>query len=169
MKKQPYHEGVWFAVPLRSGGYAVGLAARVTKRPGGILGYFFGPKIDTVPSLSEVAELKPEQALLKRMFGDLALLEGKWPVIGRYPSWDRSLWPVPLFARFDLLRNDVAWVVRYDDNNPDEVLSETPAKAADILHLPRDTTSGAGAIEIILTKLLDGETNCRVPDDHVPA
>jgi len=154
-KNLPYREGDWFAVPLRSGGYAIGVAARLTKRPGGILGYFFGPRRDTVPSLDEVTRYRPEQSLSIQRFGDLALLEGEWPIIGRQTDWDRSQWPVPLFARHDLLRDNAAWVVEYADDDPDQVNSETPVKLEDVRYLPRDGTSGAGAVEITLTELIE--------------
>jgi hypothetical protein len=52
-QKINYREGDWFAVPLRDGGYAVGLVARMDNR-GGVLGYFFGPRRDDVPSPSDV-------------------------------------------------------------------------------------------------------------------
>ncbi len=44
----PYQEGDWFAVPLRSGGYGVGLVARAPGN-GIVLGCFFGTRYDTLP------------------------------------------------------------------------------------------------------------------------
>lgn len=154
-KKLPYQEGDWFAVPLRSDGYAVGVVARITKSyAGGIVGYFFGPKRDAIPSLDEMKLLRPEQALWKYNFGDLSLLEGKWPIIGKLPDWERSEWPVPLFVRHDSLSGN-AWVVEYDDDDPDQIISEMPVNFEDVRDLPRAGSAGAGAVEIVLTKLLD--------------
>lgn len=154
MKRLPYQEGDWFAVPLRSGGYAVGIVARTTKRAGGIIGYFFGPRRDEVPKLHELAGLKAEHAIHVKRFGDLSLLEGGWPIIGRLPGWDRSKWPLPRFVRQDVL-SDTAWVEEYADDDPDKIVSERSVKFEDVRDLPRAGSSGAGAIEIVLTKLLD--------------
>lgn len=52
-----YREGSRFAVPLRQGGYAVGLVARVNPR-GVLLGYFFGPRHD-VPGPSATSRGLP--------------------------------------------------------------------------------------------------------------
>src|SRR6266705_1440571 len=99
-KRRAYPEGTVFAVPLRGGGYAVGLVARVGRR-GTTLGYFFGPRREKVPVLSEVAELNPEAALLVELFGDLGLMEGHWPIIGLASSFDRRRWPLPPFGRIE--------------------------------------------------------------------
>jgi hypothetical protein len=71
-----YREGDWFAVPLRDGDYAVGVVARVDGS-GGVLGYFFGPRRAEVPSLLEVENLDPDQALRVLRFGDLGLIENE--------------------------------------------------------------------------------------------
>ena len=93
-----YEEGDWFAVPLRDGGFGVGVAAR-SDRSGVVVGYFFAPRRSKVPGLDEVSDLSPDEALLVRMFGDLSLVSGEWPVIGRSDSWDRGDWPLPVFGR----------------------------------------------------------------------
>lgn len=49
-KRLPYREGTWFALPLRKGGYAVGVVARMAPRGRIILAYFFGPKRNQIPS-----------------------------------------------------------------------------------------------------------------------
>src|SRR4051812_22786689 len=103
--KLNYTEGTWFAVPLDSGGFGVGVVARATKKGPVILVYLFGPKRDTVPSLSEVADLDPSAALKVIRIGDLHLINGKWPIIGRSPEWQRESWPMPMFTRTPPLTN----------------------------------------------------------------
>jgi hypothetical protein len=87
-----YKEGDWFAVPLRDGGFAVGVVARTdwNRIP---LGFFFGPRRDGLPSVNDLARLKARDALLSVHFGDLGLGYGEWPIIGRVAGWDRAAWP----------------------------------------------------------------------------
>jgi Immunity protein 26 len=74
--KVNYREGDWFAVPLRNGGFAVGVIARANPR-GVSLGYFFGPPRSDVPRLDEVADLRSGDAVLVRKFGHLGILNGR--------------------------------------------------------------------------------------------
>ncbi|WP_425308290.1 Imm26 family immunity protein [Ammonicoccus fulvus] len=76
MAKINDREGDWFAVPLRKGGYAVGLIARAN-RDGVLLGYFFGPRREAVPSLSDVEELTPDDAIRVGKFGHLGLKQAQ--------------------------------------------------------------------------------------------
>ena len=79
----PYREGSMFAVPLRSGGYAVGIISRVSAdNSGGLLGYFFGPKLAAMPNGQISSDLKSTNALRVLRFGDLLLLNQAWSVIG---------------------------------------------------------------------------------------
>jgi hypothetical protein len=56
-------EGTWFAVPLRSNGFAVGVVARTSPGGGVVLAYFFQHVWDQPPPLSEVKGLKAEDAV----------------------------------------------------------------------------------------------------------
>jgi hypothetical protein len=49
VRKKLYKEGDWFAVPIESG-YVLGRIARVGKRGGILLGYFFEPLFLSPPS-----------------------------------------------------------------------------------------------------------------------
>jgi hypothetical protein len=150
--KLPYSEGSVFAVPLRSGGYGVGVVARVSADDSGaVLGYFFGPRYGAVPSLESLSFVKPQQALRVVMFGDPFLLNGKWPIIGKIKDWDRREWPMPDFVRRDDLAKK-AWRVRYSEENLSHAVSETPEPYDSALE--RDAAFGAGAVELMLTKLL---------------
>ncbi|WP_198432657.1 immunity 26/phosphotriesterase HocA family protein [Burkholderia ubonensis] len=114
MKRLPYSEGTWFAVPLRTGGYAIGVVARMAPKGKIVLAYFFGPKCDAVPALSEVEGLKPTDAIKCVRLGDLGMVNGEWPIIGASPGWAREDWPMPSFIKQDPLSNRV-WLVRYAD------------------------------------------------------
>lgn len=150
--KLPYCEGTWFAVPLKKGGFAVGVVARTTKKGKVILCYFFGPRLESIPSLKETEIFNPIDSVLIVHVGDLGLIQGEWSIIGLYKSWNRADWPIPPFIR----RNDIsqkAWLDYYSDDDPNILIRTEP--------VPYDTTSygvssvyGASAAEIALDKLL---------------
>ena len=148
----PYREGTWFAVPLRRGGFGVGVVARATATGKVILCYFFGPRLDSLLTLAEVEVLKPGQAVRAMRVGDLALIRGEWPVIGHSRIWKRSEWQGPSFIRREELSG---WICRvyYSDSDPSVVLREERLLAEDS-RTERDALFGSGAAEIVLTELL---------------
>lgn len=148
-----YREGDVFALPLRAGGFAVGVIARVSvDNSGGLLGYFFAPKFSDVPDGDIVDTLKPAKALKVLRFGDLALLHKEWPIIGEVPGWYRDEWPMPDFVRRDDILKK-AWRVRYSDDDVCKVISEQPEPFDSPLE--RASTFGYGAVELLLTRLLE--------------
>ena len=153
MKKaqwQRYSEGDWFAVPLRNGGYAAGVVAR--SATGGILlGYFFGPRRGSIPTVNEVAQVDAKDAVLVERFGDLGIIQHDWPIIGPTPNWNRDCWPVPRFVRKDPISGD-PYIVEYSDSLR-EICSKKASQSIAIA-LPQDGLAGYGAVEIQLTKLL---------------
>jgi hypothetical protein len=154
--KLNYTEGTWFAVPLNTGGYGVGVVARATKKGPVILVYLFGPKRDALPSLAEVAGLDPAAAVTVLRAGDLHLINGKWPILGRSPAWQRESWPMPPFTRSPpFLKHE--YIVRYSDVDPGCEISETKVPLGTST-FDEDGSDGAGAVEIVLTKLLGGNT-----------
>lgn len=148
----PYKEGSVFAIPLRSGGYAIGVVARVSDNDsGGLLGYFFGPKLSSLPSKDCIGSLKPEEAIKVIKFGDLSLINKEWPVIGGIPNWKRRDWPMPEFVRKDDLSKK-AWRARYSEDDITKLIGESPEPFNSSLE--RDSLYGAGAVELLLTRLL---------------
>jgi hypothetical protein len=71
-------EGDWFATPLSDRDYAVGLIARGNP-PCVPRGDFFGPQRRDIPTLDEVASLRPSDAVLVR----------KWGILGSSKRSDR--------------------------------------------------------------------------------
>lgn len=132
-------------MPLRSGGHAAGVVARST-RYGRVIGcYFFGPRLDIVPSLEELGKLKPQDVLCILRIGDLHLIDGKWQIHGRSPSWKREEWPLPQYIRREEFTNR-AFRVYYSDKDPNQVIRETPISREDAT-LQTDSMFGAGAAE----------------------
>ncbi|WP_295999875.1 Imm26 family immunity protein [Rugamonas sp.] len=150
--KQSYREGTWFAVPLNQGGYAAGLLARMA--PGGkvVLAYFYGPKRAALPTLAELAGMRPGDAVKVARTGDMGLANGRWQVIGDAPDWQRELWPIPAFIRrSEPVRH--AWRAVYADTDPGRPEREVSVPY-DMTGLDIDLLYGYGSIELLLTKLL---------------
>lgn len=151
MKKLPYGNGTWFAIPLRNGGYGTGLVARHSGN-GVILIYLFGPKRPQPPDIDDLEGLTKAGAVKVAIAGDLGLIDGSWPVVGQFENWNPGEWPMPRFLRKDDLAR-IAWLVTYADNNPNQVIAEERVPF-ETTGFERDVLSGAGAIEIILARLL---------------
>lgn len=143
-------EGTWFAVPLRSQGYAVGLVARTSASSGVVLAYFFLGPWPELPQLESVVDLRPGEAARVLRIGDLGLINGSWPILGAAPRWERENWPMPMFIRRERL-SARAWLVEYSDRDPNVLLSETVTDAES--KLERSSLLGYGAAEAVLTRL----------------
>lgn len=147
----PYEEGSVFLVPVRDGGFARGVVARVGNHGMVVFGYFFGPVLQSANGAT-TADLCAANALLCLRFGDLGLINGEWPICGKVPNWDRLMWPMPDFVRRDPLGRLKSVLVRYSDDDPMRVELEHPID--DDNGLAPDSLSGYGAVEIKLRKLL---------------
>lgn len=116
-----------------------------------LLGDFLFGSGGQLPTLADVSELKPTAALMVRMFGDLKLVNGDWPVLGGSHEWRREDWPMPVFARREPIGGR-AWRVEYPDDNPNAVPRETSISAEEASRYPEDALLGAGVVETLLTR-----------------
>ena len=158
MATDAYGAGDAFAVPLRDGGFAVGVIARATAA-GTLFGYFFAPRHENFPSSDVTRKLISTEAVLVGKFGHLGLsrgptaTNGRWQIIGSISGWDERQWPLPAFVRPDPIRGG-SFLVTYDDA---DLLSEREVKyfpPGVELEGPADGLMGAGLVEIRLTRLL---------------
>ena len=154
-RKVRYTEGEWFAVPLRDGGFATGVIARAAPRGRVLLGYFFGPRRQSLPGVGELRDFRPEWAVLVTRFGDLSLVDGTWPILGKTENWNRERWPMPDFIRTDVISGS-RQRVRYDQSDPASE-SDVGAVVGPSVDLPKDGLMGSGSVEIKLTRLLAPE------------
>ena len=148
-----YHEGDWFAVPLPSGGYGVGLVARVDQ-DGGFLGYFFGPRMDALPREEDIQGLIDRDAVLVGLVSALGLTQGMWPMLCRSNTWRREAWPVPAFGRISVDQRYV-FRVEYSDDDVSQTVREVPISVEEARRLPSDGLYGYLALERHLNKLLE--------------
>lgn len=145
-----YSEGTWFAVPLRNGGFAIGVVTRKSKKGGIIVAHYFGPRRDTPSSVEEVERLSPADALIALRSGDISIKKGLWPTIGHAPNFSREEWPTPLFIRRQEIGRN-AYAMAYADD-VSVLLHEEPV--AYDANLPPGGLHGDGAVELILTSEL---------------
>jgi hypothetical protein len=129
----------------------VGVVARTSPSGGVVLAYFFKKVWEQPPPIDEIRGLRPQDAVRALRVGDLSLVNGTWPVLGRDPDWHRGEWPMPRFIRKDDLSRK-AWLVQYSDRDANRVESEIPTSHD--TNLERDAVLGAGAAEVVLTRLL---------------
>ena len=154
-----YSEGQWFAVPLKTGGYALGIIVRGSYKTRGGLGYFFGPRYEEVPDERETWSKQPSDAILIAWFGDLGIIWGRWPLIPSTRPFRREEWPVPKFGQVDWENPSKGWLVEYrqEANGWELPIRRTYCDAKDLIGLPEDGVCGYEAIENILTHLLSRE------------
>lgn len=152
-----YDEGQWFAVPLRKGGYALGIITRGNYKTKGGLGYFFKPKYSEIPGEEATWQKSPKDAVLVTRFGDLGLINGRWPLIPSTRLFSKEEWPIPKFGMEVELVPGKAFIREYDqtENGGLILLQETVVDVKEIAGLPEDGSMGGGAVEIRLTNLLD--------------
>ncbi len=138
-------------MPLRNGGYCRGVAARMNGK-GIAFGYFFGLRIKKKEDATIDATLRPTNAIVLSMFGDLGLLKGEWPVVGRIEPWIKADWPLPPLYRTDALGQ--AGYISYCDDKLN-FAKEQMVKIGEIdtKKFSKDSVWGYGAAEIHLTRL----------------
>ncbi len=156
-RKLTYKEGDWIAVTLRNGGYAIGIITRARKGGIALIGYFFGPRYEQIPTMKDVKDLKPSDAVLICDYGDLGLLNKTWSVIGHSRCWDRSEWPMPVFVRRDSITNKPSKIY-YSEENPNTEVFEDICSEEEADELPEDGAWGYGAVEIKLSMLLNSQS-----------
>ena len=154
VKSINYSEGDCFVLPLRNGRFARGVVARLNRK-GIVLGYFFGPALPVKSRAALDLSLRPDNAALVGLFGDLGLLKAEWRIIGRIEPWSRVVWRVPPFLRAN---EDTGrgFLVYYNEDTLDCAQEVKIGSAnVDTSGFPEDALWGYGAVEIRLTRLLE--------------
>lgn len=105
MKRYCPKPGDLLALPLDSedlglegpGGWCCALVGIQIGRSSGALLWIFEKRFSTVPTLEEgitAAQIRRVAAILDA--GTRGIVDGRWHVIGRLPSYDSQQWPMPL-------------------------------------------------------------------------
>ena len=149
-----YGEGDVFAVPLADDGYAIGVVARATGN-GVVVGYFFNDRLTSLPQVHQLDEMRPDDAGTVQRFGDLGLLNGRWPVLGRLSDWRRDDWPVPAFVREEPLTGRLLRV-DYDDDDPSALAQEVEISKDEAANLPQDGLAGFDYMQRRLEQMCRG-------------
>ncbi|WP_437491795.1 Imm26 family immunity protein [Sorangium sp. So ce1014] len=137
---------------MPSGGYGTGFVARANGM-GEVFGYFFGPRRSTIFSDDATRTLRPEDAVMMRLFGDLGLIRREWPIIGTDSELDISRWKMPGFVYRDDTTGKT-WIRYYDERRLGLFVREEPCDPAMEKSLPMDGLSGQVALEVHLDKIL---------------
>jgi hypothetical protein len=151
VRKKTFKEGDWFAVPVDSQ-YVVGRIAAVGRQGGILIGYFFEPLRNEIPTLGSLSTLQPEDAFLIALFTDAGLEKEGWPIIPSLAGWQRELWPIPLFGRTSIYVPGTGFATRYDRDNVSTLGTETRTSAAAAMQLPMDILHGHKALQYSLSK-----------------
>ena len=146
-------EGSCFAIPLPSGGFAVGVLSQLLagKVP---FGYFFGPRRSEPPGKREIANLDPGAATLRVKFGRTEIDNGRWQTIGRLENWSPVDWPTPPHTSGEAGAG-LMWRIEYPRDAPKDhpaKLERVSAKQAS--GLGPDIVMGALALEKKLDRQL---------------
>ncbi len=150
-RKPNYEEGTCFLVPLREGGFGRGVVSRLNGK-GVVLGYFFAPRLSSANAPQFGDQIQPQHAILVGQFGDLGLLKGEWPIVGKISGWTRAQWRLPRFVRqvgpttIASEYTDDLQLVREYNLDPTQALPKDSCK---------ESLMGYGFVEIMLSKLLN--------------
>ncbi len=91
--------GTWFALPLPSSGYALGLIARrpASRIPKRIFCYFFGPRVRCLNDFKVPVVREPDERIFFARTNDRAFKENRWLVLDHIEPFDKNYWPMPPF------------------------------------------------------------------------
>ncbi len=165
MKRSLFNEGDWFSIPLGNTGHAVGVVARKPRNGNDVLGYFFGWYGRVAPTLKDVENYAPSEAVAICIFDDSALANGSWHVLGQAHAWIRDRWPVPDFGQqipSGLGKSAQTWRVHYPDDDLNSSPTYTPITMDAYARLPRFGFYPPVAVERLLSSL---PTNASVAKD----
>ena len=153
-KKIKIKEGDLFAIPLRNGGYALGIINRMHGEM--TMGYFFDKVYPNVPAEVDASDIKSWKVILIGKFSSAGIENGEWPLLVTNFAFDRDDWPVPILKMQDPL-TDIYYAVVYDETLLNDKRYRISKEEADKLY--GDGYYGYGAVEKRLTALLADKTS----------
>ena len=148
-KKIKVEEGDIFAVPLRQGGYDIGLIARKHKTSN--LGYFFDKVYQSPPETLDVTGINNWKVTLIGQFSAIGIEEGEWPLLKTAFNFKREDWPIPVLKMQEPITEQY-FAVLYDDTLFNEKRYLITKEAADKLF--GHGVYGYGALEKKLSSIL---------------
>ncbi|SYZ34676.1 Imm51 family immunity protein [Propionibacterium australiense] len=150
-----FGEGDWFGLPVKGGGWALGVIARRRPRSSALLGYFFGPRRPEPPVLADAEGLTAEDAVFVCIFGYLGFKKEQWLVLGKLEGWDRDAWPMPVFIQ--ATKGSIrASRIYYDQDDPAKEIRRELIRPGEPADGPESGSFGHVAVSIRLGNLLPG-------------
>jgi hypothetical protein len=127
-KKIKFKEGQVFAVPLRQGGYVLGILVREYIKI--TLGYFFNKIYPTIPDKVDKSEISIDKIALIALFSSMGIEDGYWPLVETNLLFKKGDWPIPLMKMQDPL-TEKYYSVLFDEtliNDERKLISEEIAQ-----------------------------------------
>lgn len=144
-KKSDINEGDLCLIPLIDGTSVLSLIVRIDRKYGFVLLYVFDLRHNQLIQEYNVSLLKAKTQRIFRT-GDNALLDGRWPIIGKLESWIRAEWPMPVFVLHLEITDE--WVARtYSEEALMHMLSSRKATPEEIRSCPEDRIYGCLSVE----------------------
>lgn len=135
-RNHSYDQGHVFALPVNAA-WAFGLISRVSTSSHSIfLGHFFPYLWPELPTVEELPQVTPSDAIYISQVSHQAVAHGDWPIVGQIAGWSARDWPMPHFGiaprpPYPVWREEV-----YDEMDPGRLLrtirSPDPAAAKDL-------------------------------------
>lgn len=97
--------------------------------------------------------MSPQDAVLVARFGDIPIVNDEWVPVGYLDGWERVEWPSTSFVRYD--PRGRAYVVRYDESDPNRIFEEVAYDDPVELDLPSDGLFGYLIIKQKLSVLIE--------------
>ncbi|HEY5463067.1 MAG TPA: Imm26 family immunity protein [Hanamia sp.] len=129
-KKLKIKEGDIFAVPLRLGGYGIGLIARHNK--GITLGYFFSKVFTSIPEDLNMSGINHWKITLIGKFSPLGIEKDEWPLLKTNFQFKCEDWPIPVLKMQDPITGQY-FSVLYDESLLHEKRQKIDKEEADML------------------------------------
>jgi hypothetical protein len=148
-KRLSYREGDVFAYPIQeTGKFGIGLIGRTAPRGRIIKIYLFDLSFGAIPKMSDLPVLTRKNLVRYMRAGDLHLLDERWTVLGRLPTWKREDWSDSVYWRQELYTGR-DFLTSYDEDNPSDLLEK---RLVDFVpnSIPEDGLAGAGFVEAVM-------------------
>jgi hypothetical protein len=141
-----YSEGDCFLVPLKNGGYARGVVARLNGK-GKVCSFFFLPRYEHITDAIIDDYLTPANSLYVSFHSDSGfIVDNRWKVFGKISPWVRDDWHLPVFGFTNTLLDERGELRYYDDKTLEKINEET-VSVEKVANLPEDGAAGSGYIE----------------------
>jgi hypothetical protein len=154
-RKTPCHEGDWFTIQLKDGGYSLGLVVRYLHKGRIALGYFFECPENIENIETHIRKLTPDDTILITLFNWPPDKDPIYKIIYHSNDWSRDNWPIPWFGHVDEINPWRAMKTYYNFEVPGNFSHKTMiVSSQEVASLYRDCLYGYLALPPALDKII---------------